>query len=166
MELISSDTNIWIDFSCADFLYGPFSMSEKYQFIISAYTLEKELVYPADLGHRLLELGLQPVEVQRDEISLADVYEKYSMLSLYDRFALAIAKHRRIILLTGDADLRKAAMKEGVEVHGSLWVVDEAYEGNKITLQTYKDVLESFLSSPRIRLPRGEIIKRLARLQA
>ena len=163
MELISADTNIWIDFSHADFLYVPFSMADKYQFIISTYTLQKELVYPVDLVHRLLDLGLKPVEVQKDEIFLADTYEKYPALSLYDRFALAIAKHREIILLTGDADLRKAAIKEGVVVHGSLWVVDEAYEDNKITMQAYREVLESFLANPRIRLPRTEITKRLAK---
>ena len=163
MELISSDTNIWIDFSSADFLYVPFSISDKYQFIISTYTFERELVYPDDLGHRLLELGLQPVEVQKDEIALADVYEKYPMLSLYDRFALAIAKHRGIILLTGDGNLRKAAMKERVEVHGTLWLIDEALSCGKITQETYKDMLDAFSANPKIRLPRDEVAKRLKR---
>ena len=43
-------------------------------------------------------------------------------LSIYDRIALAIAKHRGITLLTGDGALRKAARAEGVHVLGTIGI--------------------------------------------
>ncbi|MCD8365610.1 MAG: hypothetical protein LUC83_07350 [Clostridiales bacterium] len=52
-----------------------------------------------------------------EEFYLAEEYvARYTKPSLYDCIALAVAKTRGIILLTGDGPLRKAAAAEGVEV--------------------------------------------------
>ena len=161
MELISSDTNIWFDFNSAGFLSLPFSLSDRYEFIISSDTLKEEVLYPPNLSTQLTELGLRAVKVNPDETLLSVEYLKYRVLSPYDRIALAIAKSRAIILLTGDDGLRKAAEKENVEVHGTLWIADEALHNKKIYSQTYKQLLEALSANPRIRLPKAEIAKRL-----
>lgn len=49
-------------------------------------------------------------------------------ISLYDAVALAIAKAREIRLLTGDRNLRKAAAEEGVEIIGTLVILDRLYQ--------------------------------------
>ena len=159
MELISSDTNIWIDFECVNSLYVPFKL--QYKYIISSDTFDAEVLSPAGLKARLLEFGLLPVTTSDDEDTLTDRFKKHFDLSMYNRIALAIAKSRKIILLTGDGHLRKAALKENVEVHGSLWIADEALHNEKISSKTYKQLLEALSAHPRIRLPKAEITKRL-----
>ena len=69
--------------------------------------------------------------------------EKNRKLSRYDRIALAIAKNRKIILLTGDKRLRNAAKEELVEVIGTLGILDRLYEFQLITLQEYNECLEN-----------------------
>ena len=164
MELISSDSNIWFDFEYVSSLYVPFTLQDSYRYIISSDTLDAEITSPSDLKSRLLSLGLLPVETSDIEYALADTFTKYLDLSFFDKIALAIAKERRIILLTGDGHLRKAAMKECVEVHGTLWVVDKALCNNKISLETYKQLLKALSTQPKVRLPKAEIAKRLANI--
>ena len=48
----------------------------------------------------------------------------YPRPSLRDLTSLVVARDAGVVLLTGDGALRKAAAKEGVEVHGVLWVLD------------------------------------------
>ncbi len=108
MEFISSDTNVWIDFCTIDKLYLPFKLP--YTYIMNNDAIEDELLNPKDLKEQLIQLGLKKVELDIDELFLAEEYgRKYKKLSIYDRIALAIAKNRHILLLTGDLNLRKAA---------------------------------------------------------
>ena len=86
-------------------------------------------------------------------------------LSGYDRTALAVAKYRKIPLLTGDNPLRKAAEKEGVEVFGTIGLLDKLYEGDYINKLEYQFCLESFLEHKERRLPEEELQKRIESLR-
>ena len=164
MQYISSDTNIWIDFNQIDRLSMPFRLECIY--CMSADAIEEELLEPPEIREQLLRWGLRPIEIDETEFRL--VYEwnaVYKKLSFYDLMALAIAKRRGFILLTGDGALRRAALQEGVEVHGTLWVLDRLIETQKITIEEYHAALIDIRDddSGMIRLPREEIIKRIAR---
>jgi predicted nucleic acid-binding protein len=67
---------------------------------------------------------LTPRQLRRGE-HLAIVYPR---ASLVDLLALALAKSLGAILLTGDGSLRAAAEREGVAVHGVLWLLDRLVE--------------------------------------
>ncbi len=102
-----------------------------------------------------------------DEFELAESYGYvYKKLSIYDRIALAIAKNRKIILLTGDAPLRKVAMHEGVTVIGTIGILDKLYAGKYIDDSEYKYCLSELQRNNgfEIRLPRDELEKRLQQL--
>lgn len=88
---------------------------------------------------------------------------KNKRLSVYDCLALAIAKFRGIVLLTGDRRLRQTAEKEGVMVHGSLWIFDELLRCERITADEYKHFMLELKkhNGDRIRLPESEIDKRI-----
>ena len=123
MEYISSDTNVWIDFYKISRTQLPFRMNCKY--IMFHEAIEKELLYPEDLKSQLIDGGLLGVEITTEELFYADELSgKYRRLSVYDRIALAIAKKRKIILLTGDNALRKAAISEKVKVIGTIGLLD------------------------------------------
>ncbi len=164
MEIISSDTNIWLDFEIAGCLSEPFKLKDNYKYIMSSDTLRDEILSPPELGLRLVELGIEAVDITEYEYVLVSGYaEKYVQLSVYDRIALSIAANRKIKLLSGDKALRTAAQREGVEVHGSLWLLDMLLLLGKVQKDRYMEILRKMktLNGNRIRLPDKEIEKRL-----
>ncbi len=162
MRYISSDTNIWIDFIVIQCLEYPFRLS--YTYCMSRDAIEDELLSPKESGQQLLALGLEPVDITDEELLLAIGYRnRYIKISAYDAIALAIAKARGIILLTGDKSLRKAAQTEKVEFRGSLWILDQLMENSLVTPDEYRAALMALqkVNGSEVRLPSDEIRKRL-----
>lgn len=164
MEFISSDTNIWLDFNVISRTDLPFRLPCTY--VMYKEALRKEIISPPELLDDLQKRGLVGIDLTIEEFFYADeLSKKYVKLSGYDRTALAVAKLRSIPLLTGDNPLRKAAEKEGVEVFGSIGLLDRLYRGDYINKIEYQFCLESLLEHKERRLPTDEIQKRLDSLQ-
>ena len=162
MRYISSDTNIWIDFIVIQRLEYPFRLG--YTYCMSRDAIEDELLSPKESGQQLLALGLEPIDITDEELHLAFGYRKrYIKISAYDAIALAIAKARGIVLLTGDRALRKAAQTERVEFRGSLWILDQLMENSLVTPDEYRGALIALekVNGSEVRLPPEEIRKRL-----
>ena len=124
--------------------------------------LRKEIISPSELldGHQ--KRGLIGVDLTIEEFFYADeLSKKYVKLSGYDRTALAVAKFRNIPLLTGDNPLRRAAEKEGVEVFGTIGLLDKLYDGDYINKLEYQFCLENLLEHKERRLPAEELQKRI-----
>ena len=163
--LISSDTNIWIDFQQIHALELPFSLPHK--FYMSSDALDEEVLSPPGIGQRLESFGLLRVEITTEELDYAvTVKETERKLSAYDCLALAIAKKSGYILLTGERRLRARAEKEGVEVHGTIWLVDELKKYQIIERDRYRNILTDLLRMSEenrgIRLPERELRKRIS----
>ena len=164
MKYISSDTNIWIDFNTISRTDLPFRLPCTY--IMYKEALRKEIINPPELLTDLQKRGLIGVDITIEEFFYADeLSKKYVKLSGYDRTALAVAKYRKIPLLTGDNPLRKAAEKEGVEVFGTIGLLDKLYEGDYINKLEYQFCLESLLEHKERRLPEEELQKRIESLR-
>mgnify|MGYP002527821053 CR=1 FL=1 len=119
MEYISSDTNIWIDFQAICRLDVPFRLDVKC--IMYHEAMRAEIIEPPELLKSLSKLGLEGVSISTEEFYLAaDLLDKYRNISRYDATALAIAKARKISLLSGDKALRNAAKSEKVSILGSI----------------------------------------------
>ena len=165
MEFISSDTNVWIDFATIDRLSLPFKLP--YTYLMDEDAISNELLQPEGLGKKLARLGLQAVSLTEEEFYLAEeLNEKYRKPSTYDCIALAIAKCRKIVLLTGDGALRKAAIQEGVEVMGSIKLLDLLFETTLIDSSEYLYCLEEFKrhNGEKIRLPAAALQERIGKL--
>lgn len=163
LKYISSDTNVLLDFFNINKLDLPFRLP--YIYLMNNDAIETEFLTPIDLKSNLLNLGLQIIEINITEFLLAESYTlKYKQLSIYDCIALAIAKNRNILLLTGDKRLCNAAKKEFVEVFGTLGILDQLYNGSYISKDEYDECLNEIkkLNGSCIRLPRIEIEKRLS----
>lgn len=163
---ISSDTNVWIDFKTINALALPFELH--YDFIMSNYAIQDELLSPPDLKYELLRLGLIQTELDNTELNLVYSYtSKYPQISSYDAFAMAIAKNRNYALLTGDGNLRRAALAEGVTVKGTLWILDELYAKdclNRAECLQHLHELQKY-NGKQVRLPAAEIQKRIDMLK-
>jgi hypothetical protein len=122
----------------------------------------RELAGP--LGDRLLALGLRVEELSPGEVQGAPVLRRAdATLSLPDTFAFALAKGRKWTLLTGDAGLRRTAEAHALEVHGSLWVLDQLEAEQACSLEMLAKGLTKTAAHPRCRLPRAEVAARLNR---
>jgi hypothetical protein len=108
------DTNICVDLYNGNLLEVTLRLSDT--FLLPDVIIE-ELKEPE--GNLFLSLGYQSKELSSEEVGLvleyADIYTKPSRADL---FALAAAKSSEITLLTGDENLKKAAIQEQVDVHG------------------------------------------------
>ena len=162
MEYISSDTNVWLDFSAIERLDIPFKLP--YTYIMHVDAIENELLSPKTIKQDLLKLGLESVELSEEEFYLAEQYNsQYQRPSLYDCVALAIAKVRGITLMSGDGPLRKAAEQEGVGVIGTIGILDQLYEGSYIKKEDYINCMRSLQENngKKVRLPEEELQKRI-----
>ena len=165
MEYISSDTNVWIDFRAISRLELPFRLP--YTYIMSNDAIEDELLTPG-FQDALVAYGLVGVDITEDEFFLAEAYgHSFPKLSTYDRIALAIAKLRNIVLLTGDMALRKAAKKENVSLIGTIGILDQLYEGRYIGRDEYSYCLTELKrqNGSVVRLPGDELQGRIDKLK-
>lgn len=166
MEYISSDTNIWIDFDKINRIELPFLLP--YTYIMYEEAISSEILEPKDLQQRLQQHGLVSVDISDEEFFMADDFGgKYKKLSVYDRIALAIAKVRKITLVTGDGALRKAGVVEGVAVVGTIGILDKLFEGDYIKKSEYQKCLLSLqkLNGTVIRLPADELEERIGKMK-
>lgn len=161
MQYISSDTNVWIDFLTIDLLDLPFRLPHVY--CMSSDAIRDELLSPPSCRERLVSLGLKSLDLDDAELLLVIEYgRKYPQLSVYDRFALAIAQNRSFVLLSGDGHLRKAAVKERVTVRGTLWILDQLLSQSLATDTEYDTALQRLeaANGTEVRLPSEEIRRR------
>ena len=162
MNLISSDTSVWIDFVAISRLPLPFLLP--YTYLMNQDAIEQELLFPHGLANDLIQLGLKSVELTIEEFQLAERYiSLHHRLSVFDCTALAIAKERNITLLTGDGTLRRVAEKEKVKVFGTIGVLDQLYEQKHIEKSEYVYCLEQLLAhnGREIRLPQNALQSRI-----
>ena len=165
MEFISSDTNVWIDFMAIDKLELPFRLSLKY--LMNEDAINDELLSPEGMREQLLQLGLIATELTEEEfyygLKMAELHPK---LSQYDCSALAIAKYRGLVLMTGDAALRKAALSEGVSVIGTIGILDKLYDEERISSKEYRECILLLIKANgrEVRLPMAELQNRLNKI--
>lgn len=164
MKYISSDTNVWIDFVTINRIALPFRLP--YTYIMNQDAIDEELLSPPDFKEQLLSAGLVATELTEDEFYLAADYgARYHKLSTHDRIALAIAKTRNITLLTGDQALRKAARSEGVDLIGTIGILDQLHDQKLIATDEYIDSLKDLQAKNGtvVRLPARELSERIQR---
>lgn len=166
MEYISSDINVWLDFVEIEKLNLPFQLP--YIYLMNDETVEDELLSPPGLSNKLVQMGLQKTELTEEEFYLAEALaSKYAKPSVYDCIALAIAKIRGLTLLTGDGPLRKAAAAEGVNVMGTIGILDQLYAGKYIEDEEYTECIQKLIdkNGGKVRLPKHELEIRLQRVR-
>lgn len=74
--------------------------------------------------------------------------------------AVSSAKQKGLPLLTGDGQLRKQAAKDGIEVRGALWLLDQLVEHQIIATAHAAAALQAMLDAG-ARLPPAECEQRM-----
>ena len=158
MNVLLPDTSVLIDLERGAILETIFRLPFNYAVPSLLYRMELK-----DYGgNALMDLGLRLEELDVKEVMLAQTYSlKLRALSVPDSFALALAKSRSWILLSGDRKLVRLAKEEEVAVHGVLWLFDRMYDEGVADRTELFNSLRAITAHPRCRLPKAEIEKRL-----
>lgn len=159
MRVLVSDTSVLIDLERGSLLEASFRLP--FRFSVPDLLFERELKNFG--GDALLRLGLVVEELDGDGVAQAVAYrQRIPVLTVPDSFALALARTREWILLTGDGPLRQLAADEAVECHGVLWLLDQLQAAGAASFRELHNGLTAISNHPRCRLPRPEIRRRLA----
>lgn len=165
MKVIVSDTSVIIDLSKVRLIEPAFALP--YEFVVPNVMFEDEFL---DLGDYkrddLLASGLSVSILSGSVVATAVEYGvAFKKLSINDQFALALAKTTdESILPTGDKALRNAAKSQAVEAKGLLWLCDQMEEHGTVVARRLREALVALDEDELVRLPRGELRKRIARI--
>lgn len=160
-RLYVSDTNIWIDFHNADLLDELFRLP--FTFCSTDFVLD-EL---QELAHEeLTRRGLIVERLDGAAISvLIGLTSQHRNSSLADVSCYFLAREHALPLLTGDGRLRRQALRDGLPVHGALWLMDQLLAHGVTPVERLHAGLESMLQAG-ARLPAEECQRRLKEWRA
>ena len=165
MRTVISDVSCLIDMAKGGLIEAMFDLP--YRFAIPKVMYESELVVIPNIEKEdIKNLGLKTSVLPKDAVSRAKAYvENTPSLSLNDCSALVLAEETPdSILLTGDRRLRNVASEIEIEVHGSLWIIDQMHACNIVKVPSLLKALDVFKNDKAVFLPDDEIQKRVKRL--
>jgi hypothetical protein len=152
MLLIISDASVLIDIECGELTSAMFSLS--CQFAVPDILFDEEL---AEQHGHLLQFGLISKTMSGELVGEAYVLrQQYFRTSVNDLLALTLARHENCQLLTGDKALRDVAKELSVEVHGTIWLVEQMIQHGKITVEVARVSFQRMRDSGS-RLPWSEV---------
>jgi len=151
-----TDTNVWIDLRVGNLLDNAFELEARWQI---PDLVGREL--GTERKELLVECGLEVRSLTGDEVeAVIQLNDTYSAPSRTDMATLIVARAENGILVTGDAALRDAAEAEGIEVHGTLWVVDALVDTGTVAPPEAARALQLMREADR-RLPGDEVRQRV-----
>jgi predicted nucleic acid-binding protein len=163
MKIAVKDANVFIDMESM----GVFDLWAQLGYetlTTSLIVLELE-----DGGHAeaLAYIETEAISVEDPSFDQVDrLYSALPGLSLEDASILCLTMERGAMLLTGDKTLRNAGAVRQVEVHGSIWVLDQLVRQGKlagrVAAQKLQGLLDETGKSPRF-LPRKEALQYIHR---
>lgn len=159
MLLLISDANVVIDLEAGKLLDRLFRLP--YTFAMPDILYEDEV---ADGSPDLIAMGLKTliVNTQYMDYAIELVKRCGDEPGFYDMLALALAKQEACPLLTGDANLRALAGREGADIRGTLWVFAELIEYGLLNKEDAYAAL-SLMKSRKRRLPWKDAEKHIDR---
>lgn len=151
-----SDTNIWIDFRNAGLLEHMFRLP--LTFCCTDFVMHELEDFPHD---ELLAQGLVVESFdERGVQKLLGLKIEHNNSSLADVSCYLLAQTTGRPLLTGDGKLRRQAIRDGLQVHGALWLLDLMVEHQILNVTDAATALEHMLTDG-ARLPASECQIRL-----
>ena len=73
---------------------------------------------------------------EKEQLKVEELNVDYYNLSIHDCSCIWLTEKKSAIMLTGDKALTKVGKKLGLEVHGSLWILDKMVEYSIISKQS------------------------------
>ena len=165
MRIIVSDSSCLIDIRKASLLDAFLKLP--YEILIPNTLFEDELIKFTIAQKSAMRRSLQVVDLPGEQVLRAQqVIGQVPALSVHDGLAFALAEENAgCTLLTADGALRVFAGGHGIEVHGTLWVLDEMYSNNLAGTGALLAALKLLRDDPTIRLPLRELTSTIRRYE-
>ncbi len=127
--LLISDSNIIIDMEAGGLLEAMFGLADEFAVPDVLFAEELEPTYPQlrSLGLKICELSDKSVEY------MVELHSTHGSLGTNDLMAWVLARQEQCPLLTGDRRLCQSARDAGVEVRGTLWLMQRMKDERLIT---------------------------------
>lgn len=160
MIILVSDTSVLIDLDRGGLLEAAFACG--HQLVVPDYLYVTEL--EPENGPLLIAMGLNVVELTSEEVEFAQAINSATpALSFADCFALSCARRPQHMLITGDKTLRSRADEKCVPCRGLLWILDQMEASGSIAPVSLAEGLQKIAAHPRCRLPKHDVVERLAK---
>jgi len=165
MKLIITDTNVLFDVIKIGALPEFFSLD--YDICTTVFVIEeikpsgqRELVDTFIRAKKLTVIEFTGEEIE--EVMNFDIANGLKRFT--DKSVIWKSVQLNCPMLTGDKKMREIAVKIGIEVHGSIWVIDELLNTGLISSEKAIELLEQLLMTNSW-LPRNEIEKKINELK-
>lgn len=125
--------------------------------VLDVVLQECDHVSQPDLVRDIQAAGIKEVTTSAVLANLADEYRTvHDKLSFQDSLCLHYAKQNKSVLLTNEKQMRTRCAAESVQVHGTIWIIEQTHTKK---LRTKEQLCKwiSILSTKDRRLPKDEI---------
>jgi len=160
MQLYISDANIFIDLEVCGLLPKMFDLP--YAFAVP------DILYMEELEEQHSDLpgyGLRIEKLSSKSINYAiELRSQYRGPSDNDFFAFVLAKQETCPLITGDGQLRRVAVAEGVELRGTIWIVEQMVIEGFLTCDEAQEAFDIMKAKER-RLPWDKAANMIAEMR-
>lgn len=165
MKLIITDVSVLFDLFHINVLPEFFALDVEICMTIFVYNeiVQQEQIQEFETFKRTQKLTVLDLLPEEEE-QVLNFKVKRNLKSIPDKTMLWKAIQLKCPLLTCDDKLRREAIDNGIEVHGSIWVVTELAKQKIISSLTAIELLEQ-LKKINSRLPLDEIDKIIKRLK-
>jgi len=155
------DAGLLIDL-CEGGILSPWFNSEA-RFVTTVLVIEElKDVRHKKAVHKFIEDGrLCAEDIDGDDLREMAEWAHASRVSLQDASVALLARKRKGVLLSGDKRLRERARREGIDVRGTIWILDVLVEARSISPALAAMALQKMVSAG-ARLPKDEYEQRLA----
>ena len=151
--ILISDANVLIDLGLVNGLTVLTQLTKVEVFDV----IFDECTSPGQLQNQIISAGIQKIEVTHDWLRSSTAYHQGS-LSSQDALCLYYAKNFSRVLITNDKPLRTRSQQQGIKIHGTLWLIHQAYE-QKILSSNKLCAWISTLIQHGSRMPPQEVVK-------
>jgi len=165
MKLIITDTNVLFDVIKIGALPEFFSLD--YDICTTVFVIEE--IKPS-FQRELIDTFIRAKKLTVFEFTGEDIEEvvNFDIVNGLKRFTDKSVIWKSVKLncpmLTGDKKMREIAENIGIEVHGSVWVIDKLINSDLISTEKAIELLEQLLKTNSW-LPRNEIERRINKLK-
>jgi predicted nucleic acid-binding protein len=165
MKLIITDTNVLFDVIKIGALPEFFSLD--YEICTTVFVIheilpspQKELVETFIRAKKLIVYDFSEEEIE----SVQNFNTQKDLKRFTDKSVIWKSLQLSCPMLTGDQRMREVAEKMNIEVHGSIWIIEELVTKTLISGEKAKFLYEQ-LRLTNSRLPKDEIEKRINKLK-
>lgn len=163
MRLVVTDTNVFIDLMSVDALEAFFALGLEVHttgFVTNELNREQSALLLPYVGSGRLSLD----RFTEDDIRAIDMMATRNQLHFTDRSVIRLAETLKAMILSGDGRLWKECKARRLEVHGTIWVVEQIWTKRLIRPVTCIERLDA-LKKINSRLPKDKIDALIERIR-